>query len=452
MPLDKVAPTGTPTPPARPASPAAKAEGGAAPALQSRDGFAAQPQAATPITLASERFQADATLQAVARGEKALAPGAKGAAVKRVQLALVALGAGLKINGANGTYSKELVQAMRNFQRLVGLPTSGELDQATLAALDTRVSTVDHPRPGPLERVKLDCHRFTGDPVYEAVARGEQELAPGARGEEVRKLQLTLMSLGHELKARSDGSFGGGTEAALKAFQAGAGLATTGRLDQATLLALDDAAAARVAELKDKGLNPEEKPFRYRVVADLIKCRAYVIENGSDKPVAAYLISPGTDKHPTRGTTFTLQAGLAMAWWRPPKSDWAKEDKPIEPGLDNPMGIYKLNLGQYAQFFHGIPRYAEPALGRQASHGCIRMSGTNILEFHELYAGPGTRVTLARDRKESQRLARLFADAGVTSRPIAAGQEYLAPYYYGEMGFNEQLGRQGKVIVGGRGG
>ena len=80
------------------------------------------------------------------------------------------------------------------------------------------------------------------------------------------------------------------------------------------------------------------------------------------------------------------------------------------------------------------------------------MSGANVLEFHERYAGPGTKVTLVRDRAESERLAARFAAAGVADRPISAGREYTAAYLYGEMGFNERLGRDGRIAVGGRGG
>lgn len=116
------------------------------------------------------------------------------------------------------------------------------------------------------------------------------------------------------------------------------------------------------------------------------------------------------------------------------------------------MGICKLGFGAYAQYFHGIPKHEERDLGRAASHGCLRMSGANVLEFHERYAGPGTKVTLVRDQAESDRLAAKVAATRIADRPITAGREYTAAYLYGEMGFNEKLGRDGRVTVGGRGG
>ena len=77
---------------------------------------------------------------------------------------------------------------------------------------------------------------------------------------------------------------------------------------------------------------------------------------------------------------------MLSRWSPPPAADWAKDLEPAPPGVDNPMGICKLSFGRYAQYFHGIPRNEEPDLGRPASHGCMRMSGANILELHQLHA------------------------------------------------------------------
>lgn len=73
----------------------------------------------------------------------------------------------------------------------------------------------------------------------QAVARGERELAVGERGPHVRALQDALAVLGHPPQGGADGIFGRGTEAAIAAFQRANGLAASGRLDAATLLAID---------------------------------------------------------------------------------------------------------------------------------------------------------------------------------------------------------------------
>jgi hypothetical protein len=61
-------------------------------------------------------------------------------------------------------------------------------------------------------------------------------LGKGSRGAKVRLAQELLCL--HDCKVVADGMFGGATEAAARAFQDGAGLPATGKVDQATLDAL----------------------------------------------------------------------------------------------------------------------------------------------------------------------------------------------------------------------
>ena len=42
------------------------------------------------------------------------------------------------------------------------------------------------------------------------------------------------------------------------------------------------------------------------------------------------------------------------------------------------------------------------SIGHAASHGCLRMSGSNILELGEKYAEAGTDITINRDRNNPQ--------------------------------------------------
>jgi peptidoglycan hydrolase-like protein with peptidoglycan-binding domain len=408
---------------------------------------------APPAVLKSERFGGDATLLAVSRGERTLEVGAREkTAVKRLQLALIECGVSVGSAGADGAFGRGTQSGISAFQRGAGLTASGKLDAATLAALDAKVYAIDHPKGAATTAAALDAGRFKNDAVLSAIARGERTLARGAKGDDVQKLQLTLQGLGYALpRYGADKGFGAETESALKRFQRDQGLTQSGKLDRTTLLALDEAAAAKVKELVAVGTAPEEKPLRYRVVADLVGCRNYVIDIASEKPVAVYLTSPGTAEFPTRGNSFTLQGTRVMSPWTPPPSPWAEGLPVAPPGLENPMGILKLSFGAYAQYFHGIPKHEEKDLGKPASHGCLRMSTANVLEFHEKYAGPGTKVTLTRDAAESERLAQAAAAAGLEDRPITAGIEYVAPYFYDEMGKNQTPGRDGRVTIGGRG-
>jgi peptidoglycan hydrolase-like protein with peptidoglycan-binding domain len=84
--------------------------------------------------LGSSELSGDATLEAVARGEKSLSRGAKGPAVKTLQEALVYAGWGL---GADGSFGPKTEAGLKGFQKSVGLAETGKLDADTIRALDS---------------------------------------------------------------------------------------------------------------------------------------------------------------------------------------------------------------------------------------------------------------------------------------------------------------------------
>ncbi len=93
------------------------------------------------------------------------------------------------------------------------------------------------------------------DAALDAVMCGSRELGKGERGDHVRKLQDALASLsGRQTPGGgADGTFGVGTEREVMAFQRKNGLTPTGRVDQATLAAIDaklvDAQGTRTSAL-----------------------------------------------------------------------------------------------------------------------------------------------------------------------------------------------------------
>ncbi|MBW3670728.1 MAG: L,D-transpeptidase family protein, partial [Acidobacteria bacterium] len=59
-------------------------------------------------------------------------------------------------------------------------------------------------------------------------------------------------------------------------------------------------------------------------------------------------------------------------------NDWAKDAKPAKPGdPHNPMRVVKIFFKQPDYYIHGTNR--PETLGTAASHGCIRMSETDVL-------------------------------------------------------------------------
>ena len=84
----------------------------------------------------------------------------------------------------------------------------------------------------------------TDDETPAETPLGSRLLLDGSEGSDVRALQELLLSLGYELpRYGADGNFGAETEAALRAFQADAGLEADGKYGEKSHAALMDAAA-----------------------------------------------------------------------------------------------------------------------------------------------------------------------------------------------------------------
>jgi peptidoglycan hydrolase-like protein with peptidoglycan-binding domain len=347
-----------------------------------------------------------------------------------------------------GYFGAATDRAVRAFQGAQGLTVDGIVGRNTLTALDRRLLEVRGTPAGP----RLESPRFASNSFFDRILRGETTLASGSREKAaVETLQLSLYSLGFDIgTAWVDRDFGRPTKAGLETFQTQENLPVTGVLDKDTLLALDRRSRAQVSQLLAGAVQRGTKYTRYRLLVALEPGgvqRIYVLNRSTDAPVARYLTSPGRRGYETHGTQFTIKRTLPRATWNPPNSEWARNLRPVGPGIDNPMGILKLDLGAYVQYIHGIPKYEEAELGRPASHGCLRTSPTNILHLHENYAETGTDVRIIRDQAECRRLDSVASSMGISDMPLAEGREYLAGYVSGELGRREVLQNGGPVIA-----
>jgi peptidoglycan hydrolase-like protein with peptidoglycan-binding domain len=133
--------------------------------------------------------------------------------VRGAQETLEALG--YQVGSFDGRMGPRTRTAIRNFQRDKGLNATGELDEATLAALER---TDD------------------GTAGREATASGAPDRAPTAAT--IRRAQQKLERLGYPVGA-ADGVLGAETRTALRNFQRDKNLNATGELDDETLSALD---------------------------------------------------------------------------------------------------------------------------------------------------------------------------------------------------------------------
>ena len=93
----------------------------------------------------------------------------------------------------------------------------------------------------------------------EVLGAGPRDLKRGDGGDDVRDLQRRLVAAGFPVgEAGADGDFGAGTEAAVRAYQAGAGLPVTGVVDLRTDAALWVAAGAGDADAAARARAPAE--------------------------------------------------------------------------------------------------------------------------------------------------------------------------------------------------
>ncbi len=82
-------------------------------------------------------------------------------------------------------------------------------------------------------------------------------------------------------------------------------------------------------------------------------------------------VATGQSTYPTPLGRFTIQVKWRNPWWYPPNSKWAKGQKPIPPGPNNPLGTRWMGLTTPGVGIHGTPNPA--SIGYSVSHGCIRM-------------------------------------------------------------------------------
>jgi hypothetical protein len=176
----------------------------------------------------------------------------------------------------------------------------------------------------------------------------------GARGRDVRDLQELLRARGF-YSGTVGGSYDEATATAVEAFQERFGMPVDGRVDGTTLAALGG-----------------------RVVVDLSDLTLRLFR--ADELVKTYRVATGQSKYPTPTGTYAVVRMIVDPTWFPPDSEWAKDAKPIPPGIENPLGTRWIGTSAPAVGIHGTPDDA--SIGTYASHGCIRM---HIPDVEDLY-------------------------------------------------------------------
>jgi murein L,D-transpeptidase YcbB/YkuD len=127
-----------------------------------------------------------------------------------------------------------------------------------------------------------------------------------------------------------------------------------------------------------------------------------------DEVLETYPIAVGMPGFDTPTGKFAITHAEWNPWWHPPTHrEWARDEKPTPPGPQNPMGRVKLFfLPLY--FIHGTPE--GESIGTPASHGCVRMRNTDVVELARLLHEK------AAPQVSSADIDRILARAGTTRR------------------------------------
>ncbi len=187
---------------------------------------------------------------------------------------------------------------------------------------------------------------------------GVAALWPSARGRDVRDVQELLSSRGLYDGAVT-GRYDTTTSRAVEAFQERYGLPVSGRVEGATLTALGG-----------------------RIVIDLSDLTLTVYRAGDR--IATYRVAAGQSAYPTPVGTYAIVTMVEDPTWYPPDSEWAKDSKPIPPGIENPLGTRWIGTSAPGVGIHGTPDDA--SVGTHASHGCIRMHIPDVEDLFDQVA------------------------------------------------------------------
>ena len=144
----------------------------------------------------------------------------------------------------------------------------------------------------------------------------------------------------------------------------------------AIAMQVPDSLAPRADSTTAVATNASSAPISLRV--DLSERQLYVEQGG--EVVSTYTVTVGTSKHPTPRGGFGIRHIVWNPRWVPPDEPWAKNKTAKGPGeKGNPMGKVKLFFNEPDYYIHGTLTTSE--LGTAASHGCIRMRNSDVVEL-----------------------------------------------------------------------
>jgi murein L,D-transpeptidase YcbB/YkuD len=143
-----------------------------------------------------------------------------------------------------------------------------------------------------------------------------------------------------------------------------------------------------------------------KLVLNIPASRLDVYEHG--QRTRTYAVSAGRRAFATPVGKYRISQITWNPWWHPPRSEWARHEKPTPPGPNNPMGRIKINFAELL-YLHGT--MYEDDLGGVASHGCVRMADGDLIELARIihrYRTPRVDADLLSQLEQSRAMTRDF--------------------------------------------
>jgi lipoprotein-anchoring transpeptidase ErfK/SrfK len=143
----------------------------------------------------------------------------------------------------------------------------------------------------------------------------------------------------------------------------------------ATMLFMATISALAEEKLKiDAAANKTEEIVQVRKIIVSIQDRKLALLEG-DKAVKIWDVAVGAESSPSPNGNYTIANRLR-------KPTYYHHGKVIKPGPSNPLGSRWLGLSIKGFGIHGTN--APKSIGKNASHGCIRMRNRDVEELFEL--------------------------------------------------------------------
>jgi L,D-transpeptidase ErfK/SrfK len=149
------------------------------------------------------------------------------------------------------------------------------------------------------------------------------------------------------------------------------------------------------------------RPAR-RIVVSIADRKLAVLEG--DRIVRIFETAVGAPKSPSPTGVYQIVNSIA-------DPTWYTKGKIVPPGKCNPLGTRWLGLSRKGYGIHGTNR--PDSIGRNASHGCIRMRNREVELLFKLVT-VGDQVELYDER--TPEVARLFGAPSLASAGEPAGQ------------------------------